>query len=60
VPRLDRLSHVIALEICIVSEAEDPLLCLVRQAYLHALTATVRGLEAARVVLAQARHRQMR
>ena len=55
--RLDKLSRGIAREISIVSNADDPLLYLERQAYLGALHAIVRGLEAARVVLAKAGQR---
>jgi hypothetical protein len=55
VRRLDRLSRGIALKISIVSKAEDPV--LERRAYHGALHATVRGLEATRVVLAQVRQR---
>jgi hypothetical protein len=57
VRRLERLSRGIALEISIVSKANDPLLYLERRTYLDALQAMNRALEAARVVVAQARQR---
>ena len=55
--RLDQLSRGIAREISIVDKADDPLLYLERRAYLDALLATVRGVEAARVALVKARQR---
>jgi hypothetical protein len=57
VGRLDQLSRGLALEISNVSKADDPMLYLERRAYLDALLATVRGVEAARVTLAKARQR---
>jgi hypothetical protein len=57
VRRLDRLSRGIALEISIVSKADDPLLYLERQAYLANLHGMLGGVEAARVVLVKARQR---
>lgn len=57
VRRLDQLSRGLSLEISTVSKADDPMLYLERRAYLDALHATVRGVEAARVVLAKARQR---
>jgi len=50
VRRLDQLTRGIALEISIVSKADDPLLYRERRAYVDALHGTVRALEAARVV----------
>ena len=52
-----KLSRGIALQISIVSKADDPILYLERRAYLDALHATLRGVEAARVVLVKARQR---
>ena len=57
VRRLDQLSLGLAREISIVDKANDPMLYLERRAYLDALHATVRGVEAARVVLVKARQR---
>ena len=54
VRRLDQLSRGIALEISVVAKADDPMLYLERRAYLDALLATVRGVEAARVALVKA------
>ena len=51
VRRLDDLSRGIALEISMVSKADDPLLHLERQAYLANLRGMLGGVEAARVVL---------
>jgi len=50
-------THGIALEISIVSKADDPLLYLERQAYISNLHGMLGGVEAARAVLAQARQR---
>jgi len=57
VRRLDHLCRGIALEIVIVSKADDPLLYLERRAYLDALHLMVSGVEAARLVLVKARQR---
>ena len=57
VRRLDQLYRGLAREIIIVDTADDPMLYLERRAYLDALLATVRGVEAARVTLAKARQR---
>ena len=57
VRRLDQLSRGLALEISTLSKADDPMLYLERRAYLDALHATVRGVEAARVVLVKAGQR---
>ena len=51
---LNQLSLGLAREISIVDKADDPMLYLERRAYLDALLATVRGVEAARVALVKA------
>jgi len=45
VRRLDQHSRLLALEISIVTKADDPMLYLERRAYLDALHATARGVD---------------
>jgi hypothetical protein len=57
VKRLDLLSRGVALEISLVTKADDPLLYVERQAYLAGLRAMQAGFESARVALVKARQR---
>jgi hypothetical protein len=60
VRRLDQLSRGPALEISIVTKADDPMLYVERQTYLAAMRRALDGTEAARIVLAKARQRMER
>jgi isopentenyldiphosphate isomerase len=57
VRRLDQLSREVALEISIVTKADDPMLYVERQAYLAAMRQAMADIETAYVVLAKARRR---
>ncbi len=57
VRRLEELARGLAREVTLWKECNDPLLYLERKAYLNAIQDALAGVEAARVVLAQARQR---
>ncbi|HZU34816.1 MAG TPA: hypothetical protein VFA18_02845 [Gemmataceae bacterium] len=57
VRRLEELARGLAREVGLWKECNDPLLYLERKAYLNAIQDALAGVEAARVVLAKARHR---
>ena len=58
--RLDQLSRGLALEIGIVSKADDPMLYVERREYLTSMRQALDGIEGARIVLAKARRRMER
>ena len=57
IDRLNELSRKLAKEIVVIAGAEDPLLYVERRDYLQGVQAALAGIEAAWVVLCQARQR---
>lgn len=60
IARLDELMLGLAREVYLWQEANDPLLYRGRKAYLDAVRDAIAGVESARIVLVQARHRMTR